>query len=108
MTKKLIFENILSAMKALIKTFLLLIVAAAIAVPSVGLADEASNFSSPAAAASFKSTGDMAVHVAPSALASQVISGVQVKQIARSTGCSVGCTVGCTTGCTTGCSFGCK
>jgi len=95
-------------MKTLIKLFIVTLATALMAVPSIGFAADVSGFSSPAASASFKATGNMAVHVTPAALVAQVLSGSGVKEMQRSVGCSTGCSVGCSVGCSTGCSIGCS
>lgn len=66
-------------------------------------------FSSPAAAVSFETTGNLNSVVNSTQIAQMVLKGEKPDVIlARSSGCSTGCSSGCSSGCSTGCSTGCS
>lgn len=66
------------------------------------------DFSSPAASASYASSGDMSVSQDDETVVSRVENNQETYQWGRSTGCSTGCSVGCSSGCSSGCSVGCR
>jgi hypothetical protein len=56
---------------------------------------EGNAFSSPAASRSYEMTGNMAMSPDAAVLVEKVLTGSDISQIQRSTGCSYGCSTGC-------------
>lgn len=67
-------------------------------------------FSSPAAAESFRQGGDVRSLPSDKELALNILKGKEkdIKYAARSSGCSVRCSTGCSKACSTSCSVNCK
>jgi hypothetical protein len=67
--------------------------------PKGAFAEDNAAFSSPAASRSYEMTGNMAVSPDAAVLVEKVLTGSDISQIQRSTGCSYGCSTGCSSGC---------
>jgi hypothetical protein len=78
-----------------LKRVLITLIVGLLLIPKGAFAEDNAAFSSPAASRSYEMTGNMALSTDPMVLVAKVLTGSDISQMQRSTGCSTGCSSGC-------------